>query len=320
MVTTVVSAAGRLRGVRALVVVNPRATTTTERQRDVLANALGSLAELQVEPTRNRGHAAALACRAMRDGVDLVVAFGGDGTVNEVVNGLLTDGVHPAVPSLGVVPGGSTNVFARALGLPNDPVEATGVLLDAVRQRRRRAVSMAKADERWFTFAAGLGLDAGIIERVERRRARGHTSTDGLYARAGIREFYSSDRRHPHIRVELPGGRTIEDVFMAVVLNTDPWTYLGERPLRPAPEASFDAGLDVYARNRMKTPGVVWSITQMARRNPRLPRRGATLLHDLDEVVLRSDIALPFQVDGDLMPPQEVVRLSNTPNAVSMAI
>src|ERR1700742_2773270 len=110
---------------RALVVVNPRATATTERQRDVLAHALGSVAELQIEPTRNRGHAAALACRAMRDGVDIVVALGGDGTVNEVVNGLLTDGVHDRVPALGVIPGGAANVFAGALGLPNEPVEAT---------------------------------------------------------------------------------------------------------------------------------------------------------------------------------------------------
>src|SRR5439155_8148264 len=122
----------RLPVVRALVVVNPRATAMSPRELDVLAHALGSETTLEVEETGNRGHAAALACRAMRNGTDVVVALGGDGTVNEVVNGLLTDGIHPAVPALGIVPGGSTNVFARALGLPNDPVEATSLLLDAM--------------------------------------------------------------------------------------------------------------------------------------------------------------------------------------------
>src|SRR3954452_5445373 len=118
---------------RALVVVNPRATAMSPRERDVLAHALGSETDLEVAETANRGHAAALACRAMRNGTDVVVAFGGDGTINEVVNGLLTDGVHDRVPTLGVVPAGSTNVFARALGLPNDPIESTGVLLEALR-------------------------------------------------------------------------------------------------------------------------------------------------------------------------------------------
>ena len=118
--------------VRVLVVANPRATATSPRQRRVLLDALQRTADVVLEETANRGHAAALACRAMRERYDVVVALGGDGTVNEVVNGLLTDGVHDHVPSVGVVPAGSTNVFARALGLPNDPIEATGALLEAL--------------------------------------------------------------------------------------------------------------------------------------------------------------------------------------------
>jgi diacylglycerol kinase family enzyme len=306
--------------VRALVIVNPRATTTSERQRDVLAHALGSVARLQVEPTRNRGHAAALACRAMRDGVDLVVALGGDGTVNEVVNGLLTDGVHDTVPALGVVPGGSTNVFARALGLPNDPTEATGLLLDAIRAGRRRPVSIARADDRWFTFAAGVGLDAAIIARVEKQRGRGRASTDTLYARAGLREFFASDRRHPHLSIELPDGQVVDGLYMAVITNTDPWTYVGERALRPTPDASFDGGLDVYARRSMRAAGVIWAMAQMARRKPRSPGRGAVLLHDLDEFVLRSEEPTAFQVDGDLMTSQEEIRFVTAAGAVKVMV
>src|SRR6266487_3461292 len=147
---------------RALLVVNP-AATTTRKGRDVLVRALASDLKLEVEETGHRGHAAALACRAARDGVDVVVALGGDGTVNEVVNGLLTDGARPGLPLLAVVPGGSTNVFVRMLGLPEDPIEATGEILDGLRSRRTRPVGLgveAEAGDRWFTFNAGFGFDA----------------------------------------------------------------------------------------------------------------------------------------------------------------
>jgi diacylglycerol kinase family enzyme len=306
--------------VRALVVVNPQATATTERQRDVLAHALGSLAELNVEQTRHRGHAAALACRAMRDGVDLVVALGGDGTVNEVVNGLLTDGVHEGVPALGVVPTGSTNVFARALALPNDPVEATGILLDAVRRNRRRPVSMGRADERWFIFAAGVGFDAGLIARVERYRGRGRASTDALYARAGIREFFGSDRRHPLLHIDLPDGTTMDGLHLAIIANTDPWTFIGRRALRPTPDASFDGGLDVYARTRMGSLGVLYAISQMARRRPPSSGRGAVVMHDLPHFVLRADEPMLLQVDGDLIGPQQSVEFRSFLTAIDVML
>lgn len=152
---------------RALLVVNPKATTTSGRTRDVLIHALRSDLKLEVAQTEYRGHARDLAREAVEDGaVDLVVALGGDGTVNEVVNGLLTHGPGEKVPRLAVVPGGSTNVFARALGLPNDPVEATGALLNALDQRRERPIGLGKAmteglPDRWFTFTARPRLRRG---------------------------------------------------------------------------------------------------------------------------------------------------------------
>ncbi|HSY14949.1 MAG TPA: diacylglycerol kinase family protein [Jatrophihabitantaceae bacterium] len=305
---------------RVLVVVNPRATATTERGRDVLAHALGGTAELQIERTSNRGHAAALACRAMRDGMDAVVALGGDGTVNEVVNGLLTDGVHDRVPALGIVPAGSTNVFARALGLPNDAIEATGVLLDAVRERRTRGVSIGRADDRWFIFAAGVGFDAAVIARVERERSRGHRSTAALYARAGLREFFAADRRHPLLRLELPDGTTHRGIHMAIVANADPWTYLGDRALRATPQASFAHGLDVYGRTRMGTAGVVYALGQMTRRTPKLAGRSAMLLHDLPGFILHADEPVMLQVDGDLIGPRREVTFRSVPDAIRIMI
>jgi diacylglycerol kinase family enzyme len=293
----------------------------SERQRDVLAHALGSSADLQIEQTANRGHAAALACRAMRDEVDVVIALGGDGTVNEVANGLLTDGVHDTVPALGVVPAGSTNVFARAIGLPNNPIEATGALLDGLRQGRRRPISLGRLEDRWFTFTAGVGFDAAIVAAVEKRRARGKRSTHALYARVGVREFLRADRRHPTLHVELPDGSTVDNLFYAIVANCDPWTFVGNRPLRPTPQASFDGGLDLYARKRMGTISAGYSLAQMLRKKPRSTGGwGFVLEHDLPGFVIHADEPIPVQVDGDLLEPREKMQFWSVAKALQVVI
>jgi diacylglycerol kinase family enzyme len=297
-------------------VVNPRATAMSPRERDVLAHALGSEADLDVVETENRGHAAALACRAMRNGTDVVVALGGDGTVNEVINGLLTDGVHDGVPALGMVPAGSTNVFVRALGIPNDPIEATGALLEGLRTGVRRAVSMGVADDRYFCFAAGLGFDAQIVHGVERKRRQGKRSTHTLYTRVGVREFFATDRRHPKLRVELPDGTQFTDIYFAIVANADPWTYVGNRPLHPTPEVTLDSGLAVYARRRMGTAGMLLSMARLSGDRPRIGKRGAYVVHDLDAVTLVADEPLPFQVDGDALDFREKVTFRSVPDAI----
>jgi diacylglycerol kinase family enzyme len=316
--------------VRVLVVSNPRATVTTARQRDVLVHALAADAKLEVAETANRGHAAALACRAMRDGVDVVVALGGDGTVNEVVNGLLTDGVHDRVPALGIVPGGSTNVFARALGLPNDPVEATSMLLDAMEARRVRWIGLGQADERWFLFAAGLGFDAAVVSAVEAQRRRGKKSTHSRYVRTAVSNFFRQDRRHPSIAADFMDGTSMADLHMALITNCDPWTFLGGRPLSPTPDASFDSALDLYARTRMGVVGVLWSVAMMAARRTdplaadkrRITSRGfgETVIHDVNDFVLTTSRPLPLQVDGESLGEYEAVRFRATPRALSVLV
>jgi diacylglycerol kinase family enzyme len=306
--------------VRVLVVSNPRATATTARERDVLTHSLGSDADLELAETANRGHAAALACRAMRNGTDVVVAFGGDGTVNEVVNGLLTDGVHADVPALGIVPAGSTNVFARALGLPKTPLEATGVVLEALRTGRRRAVSLGRVDDRWFVFAAGMGFDAAVVAGVEKHRRRGRRSTHVLYSRVGVQEFFRADRRHPRLHVELPDGTRLDDIYFTIVANTDPWTYVGERPLRPTPEATLDDGLALYARRRMSTLGMLFSMARLSGNRPAIGRRGAYLEHDLSALTVFADEPLPVQVDGDYLGLREKLLFTSTPRAVNVLI
>lgn len=299
---------------------NPHASATTDRERDVLVHALSSVAHIELVDTAHRGHAAALACRAMRAGTDAVVAFGGDGTVNEVVNGLLTDGVHPDIPALGVVPAGSTNVFARALGLPNDAVEATGALLEALRLGTRRRISLGRADERWFVFAAGMGFDAAIVAGVERHRRRGRRSTHALYARVGVAQFLSTTRRRPRLRVELADGSRKDDIFFAVVTNTDPWTFMGPRPLHPTPEAGFEDGLALYARRRMSAPGLLFSLVRMSGPNPHVGTRGAYVRYDLPELTLVADEPMPLQVDGDYLGLRDTVHLCAAPGALQVLV
>lgn len=271
--------------------------------------------KLEAVTTEYRGHARDLGRQAAEsDDIDLVVALGGDGTVNEVVNGLLHAGPDPEhLPGLAVVPGGSTNVFARALGLPNDPVEATGALLDALRDRSERTVGLGLTSgtpgtddeavpDRWFLFNAGLGFDAGVVGRVEQQRERGRKSTHALYLRQAARQFLGEpNRRHGTITLERPDADPVTDLVLSIVCNTAPWTYLGNRPVYAAPKASFDTGLDVLGLSRMSTVAVARYATQLLTSSPERGAHGkhAVTLHDLDQFTLHSKVPLPLQMDGD---------------------
>lgn len=305
---------------------NPVATTTSERTRDVIVRALGSDLKVDVASTGHRGHAVELARRARAEGVDLVIALGGDGTVNEVVNGLLADGPDDpadgalAVPALAVVPGGSTNVFARALGLATDPVDATSQILDAAREGRTRRIGLGRADERWFTINAGMGWDAGVVGRVEQRRRHGARSTHALYVRSAVREFYQGEaRRSGGIVLRREGAEPVEDLFLAVVQNATPWAFLGARPLNPSPQASFETGLDLFALRRAHTVSTLRHAAQLLRRGDAPPRgRHVVALHDQSELLLSSDPPAPVQVDGDHLGLRASVRLRAVPDALAV--
>jgi len=302
---------------RALLVVNPKATTTSERGRDVLVRALRSSVDLTVEYTRRRGHAADLARRAVEEHLDVVVTLGGDGTVNEVVNGLLHDGPGEKVPALAVVPGGSTNVFARALGLPKDSIEGTGVILDAMDSGRARSVGLGRADGRYFTFCAGYGLDAEVVRKVERARLRGKISTPALYVRSTVAQFFlETERRTPLITLERPGEEPEPDIATVIVQNTAPWTYLGNRPINPCPQASFDAGLDLMALRALHVPATARAVVQVLARRPHPHGRQILTLHDMSEFALRAARPLAFQLDGDYLGDRTKVTFTAVPDAI----
>lgn len=306
---------------RALAVTNPNATGMSPRTRDVIVRALGSELKIDVAETTRRGHAAELAAEARADGFDLVVAVGGDGTVNEIVSGLLAGGVGPDVPRLAVVPGGSANVFARALGLPGEPIEATGAVLERLRAQRERRIGLGRLQtpefSRWFTFAAGFGLDAEIVREVERRRTAGARATPGLYLRTGLRQFAITDRRHPALTLETPEAEPVDKVFMAIVTNTTPWTYFGSRPLQPTPDASFEAGLDAFAMHRLSTLGTAQKLRRLFA-GKSAGGRHATSLHDQSELTVRSSHPTAVEVDGDYLGQFEVVHLQSVPEAVAV--
>jgi len=309
---------------RALLVVNPKATTTSERSRDILVRALRSQVQLDVAYTKRRGHAATLARDAARAGVDVVVTLGGDGTVNEAVNGLMTSdpaGHDPAGgadrrPVLAVVPGGSTNVFARALGLPRDWAEGTYVILEALREGRTREIGLGRADDRYFTFCAGFGLDAEVVRRVERARLRGKVSTAWLYLRsAGVQYFTETERKVPLITLERPGEPSEVGLASVVVQNTAPWTYLGDRPIDACPGASFDTGLDVLGMKVLRVPSTARVAAQLLRNRPLTGRR-LLALHDVADFVLRSVRPMAFQLDGDYLGERGKVEFLAVPQAL----
>ncbi|MGH8894668.1 MAG: diacylglycerol/lipid kinase family protein [Actinomycetes bacterium] len=309
---------------RALLVVNPVATTTSARSREVLASALDGDIKVDLTHTSHRGHATALASQARTDGIDLVVVLGGDGTVNEVVNGLLAEGPHPSAPALAVVPGGGTNVFARALGLPRDPVEATGALLAALRAGRSRQVGLGQAGGRWFTFNAGMGWDAEVVARVDRvRRDRGveRPPTSGDYVRAALRQFFlSTDRRHPALTMYRPGAEPVSGVHLAIVANTAPWTFLGDRPLLTSPDASFDTGLDVYALTRLRTAGTLAEVRRLLAGRTSHSARAVHREHDLAELTLRAVRPVAAQVDGEALGEVTELTFRAVPSALTVLI
>jgi diacylglycerol kinase family enzyme len=305
---------------RALLVVNPKATATTARARDVLAHALASETKLDVVHTNARGHALELARQAAVDGLDLVVALGGDGTVNEVVNGLLADGPRPGLPALAVVPGGSTNVFARALGLPESPIEATGDLLEALRVDRRRTLGLALADDRWFTFCAGLGLDASVVRRTDVKRSHGRRATPALFVTEAVTEFFTmGDRRHPPLTLTREGAEP-ERLGLALICNTAPWTYLGSRPVLPCPRASFETGLDVFGLRKLGTAGTLRALRQILSAEPTLRGRQVLSLHDVESFTISADSPLPFQLDGDDLGERTAVTFRAVPRALDVIV
>jgi len=315
--------------VRALLIVNPYATSTTPVRREVITHALASELDLDVVQTRYRGHAAHVAEGAARENFGLVLTLGGDGTVNEVVNGMLRarppgttgDGTPPPAPLLAALPGGNANVFSKALGLPADPVDATGRILRSLPAGRTRTIGLGVADRRYFCFNAGLGLDAEVVRVVEGLRARGRGASAALYVWTTVRQFTTvTDRREPALTLERDGVPALDGLFLGIVSNTSPWTYLGERPVRASPQAGFDTGLDLFAMRKLGTLGTLNALRQMLGRDGAPAGRHVVSLHDQAALTFHADRPVAFQVDGEYVGEREHVMLRSIPNALRVLV
>jgi diacylglycerol kinase family enzyme len=338
----------------------------TGRDAGLVVRELGAKFDLETAQTRYRGHARELAAASAAQGFDLVVTYGGDGTVNEVVNGVMrspvpalgsasgaadasgasgasgvegTSGIDgasvadspsgpdggPAAgdgeaarrPAIAPVPGGGANVFARTLGLPPYPAEAVHRILRAATTGTHRTIGLGLAGDRYFTFSAGLGVDAEVIADVDRRRASGRPASTLLYLRMALRRYYAgTDRRHPALTLTTPGQPPVTGLFMGVVTNSSPWTYLGPHPVRPA-HADFSSGLDLFALRRLRTPSTLAALSHMMHTTNELPSgRDVVSAASLAELAFRSDRPIAFHIDGEYLGETESVVFRFVPEAL----
>jgi diacylglycerol kinase family enzyme len=288
-----------------MLVVNPSASSVTPRTRVVIEKALSADHDVVLAETNRRGHAARLSQDAATKKMDMVVVLGGDGTLNEAANGLA--GTDTALAAL---PGGSTNVFARTLGLPDDAVEATSVLLDAIDRRAIHPVGLGSVNGRYFLFHAGVGFDAAVVAEVEKRGQLKRYASHPLFVYAAIDTWIRHyDRRESAFSAKFSDGSVVSDGKFGICLNTNPYTYLGSRPLDLAPEATLDRGLVMITIRSLGLSKIARLAAGALRASDGLrSSKHVDYRTDLSSFSLTGHRPFPYQVDGDYL--GEVTSLS----------
>jgi diacylglycerol kinase family enzyme len=326
---------------RMLMIVNPYASTVSDGLRHLVVHALRDRYEVDAVDTEARGHATELCREAAHEGYDVVVAFGGDGTVNEAANGLMGDPARPSPTPLTCLPGGSANVFAKMLGIPGELIDATEHLLGMADDWRVHKVDLGVVNGRCFTFASGLGLDASVVQRVDanpRRKARWGPWFFTLVAVATFSRRYLL--RPPRLTIHVASEEHLDDSIpahsgeagrrasgriegvTAIVQNGSPFTYFNTRPIEIADDAKLDSGTLSACVLRRARPIDMPSIALRAfSKHARLSRhRQITALPPTTELTVRSadDRALPLQVDGDYLGEVQEARYSILPRALNV--
>jgi diacylglycerol kinase family enzyme len=299
---------------RMLVIANPYATTMSDRLRHLVVYALRSRYDVHAVDTQRRGHAIELCREAAREGYDVVVAFGGDGTVNEAANGLI--GTRTPLTCL---PGGSNNVFCKILGIPADVVDATEHLLGMADRFQPRPADLGVVGGRRFTFAAGMGLDASVVERVDRHPHLKARFGAWYFTESAIQTFL---RRYvvapPQLEIEAD-GETLHGVS-AFVQNAAPYTYFKDRPVNLVDGASLQsgdlAGVVLTRANPVDLPTVTFRALSGAARIAR--HRRVEAFAGVSGVTVRSldGRPVPYQVDGDHIGEAEEISFAVEPGAI----
>lgn len=298
-----------------LLVSNAYAGRVSSRKKEVIAKALAADCKLETVDTTSRNHASELSADAVDRGFSAVVVFGGDGTVNEVAQSLVGTEV-----ALGILPGGSTNVMARALGVPLDPVDATAFLGPRLASDSRRRINVGRLDERYFLFSAGMGLDAEVVRRVEaapeKKRVYGEWWFVVNALKAAITRYRGSQ---PRITLAVEGADPAR-VLLTVCCNGRPFTYFKRFPVDACPGATLDSGLDLLAFTAIHAttiPRLTWSLF-VSRSHPRW--RNVRYHHDVAGARLEADSPMPVQVDGDYIGERSEASLSLVPSALDLLV
>ncbi len=307
---------------RMLIIVNPYATTVSDRLKNLVIYALQGRFEVEVEATESQEHAIRIGRAARSGGYDLVVAFGGDGTVNEVVNGLAGTEIPVAF-----LPGGNTNVVCRTLGIPNDVVDATEHLLSLADDFRPRKIDLGMVDDRYFVFSCGAGIDASVVRKVDANPKLKASAGPWFYSWKAMSTYAREYMRNPtRLGVEVD-GRTCEGVTV-LAQNSDPFTYFGSRKIHVCPNVRIDDGtlsMVVLERaNQLDALGIVPRL--LSSRLPTEKHSQARLFEGVSEATVRSlpgegdtdPRPFPVQVDGDFIGNHSEVTLRAAPKALSI--
>jgi diacylglycerol kinase family enzyme len=301
---------------RMLVIVNPYATTVSDRLKNLVVYALQSRYEVEAVDTESKAHATELCREAADEGYEVVVAFGGDGTVNEAANGLIgTD-----VP-LTCLPGGSTNVFCRTLGIPRDVVDATEHILQLADRFEPFRVDLGRVNGRHFTFSSGVGLDASVVERVDAHPKLKARYTGWYYTYVAVSTFLRKYLVNPpRVRVEVD-GRTLEGVTV-IVQNSDPFTYFGNRPIRVSERATLTNGtLSLSVLERASVRDMPTLIARLFSATPRTVQRHRQIqgFSGVDYArVVATEGTFPLQVDGDFIGDVDEASYGIAPRALTV--
>ena len=306
-------------GHRVLLVWNPASTEVNAESIGSVLVQLAERVEVVAMQTLDAGDGVRLGRLAADEGFDAVFVLGGDGTANEVVNG-----AGDRIP-IGVLPAGGTSVLPRVLGLPRDLEEAVARLCDALAEGSERSISLVKLNDRFFTFAAGIGVDAEIVKRID-ERGRGGDSADESsrpgdlwFVREAIGVLLDGEYAEPLIHVEVPGAPDIHAATLFVA-NCSPWSFAGPVPLDVAPDASFDGGFDLVAVESIEPRSAPGRLAALLRRNHDDEDDGVERLHNLERATIRCDRPLPVQVDGELIGELDTIELSIVPDAARLLV
>jgi len=306
---------------RTLLVANTFATSTDDTIQAQVISELSKHLEITAINTSARNDAIEIAKSAQQQGFELVIGLGGDGTVNEIANGLLLDGPNPEGPLLAAIPGGNGNVFARNMGLSENPMEATAQILNAIDKKRFQEIGVGRIAtnnlSRWFLFNAGIGLDAAVLAEMEARRASGKTVSDLAYATLALRELFArTDRKHGSLSLVSDSGGIQRNAHFALIVNLAPWAYLGSKPLNPLPSASHHTALDVYAPTSLSLSSVLRLASRAIAGKSAENERNVISLSNQKQVHIQSETPLWIQVDGDVLTQSVELTATHIPNAL----